>query len=48
MNHTQFLVKWLGLGYSEATWEAAEDLTSTEDAAAIDLFHMRNDLKVSP
>ena len=42
---TQYLVKWKGLGYSESTWEAAEDLDSPEDLEAIRLFERRNDLK---
>ena len=42
---TQYLVKWRGLGYSESTWEAAEDLDSPEDLEAIRLFERRNDLK---
>ena len=41
----QYLVKWRGLGYGEATWEAAESLESETDAAHVARFELRDDLK---
>ena len=41
----QYLVKWRGLGYSEATWEAAESLEADEDKVHIEKFELRDDLK---
>ena len=42
---TQYLVKWKGLGYSEATWEAAADLSSEADLDAVRRHERREDLK---
>ena len=41
----QYLVKWRGLGYGEATWEAASSLESETDAAHVARFELRDDLK---
>ena len=41
----QYLVKWRGLGYGEATWEAAASLESETDAAHVARFELRDDLK---
>jgi hypothetical protein len=41
----QYLVKWRGSGYSEATWESGDDLKSPEDVAEIALYNHRNSLK---
>ena len=35
----EYLCKWTGLGYSHATWEAAESLTSPADRAAVERYH---------
>jgi hypothetical protein len=41
----QYLVKWRGLGYSEATWEASDSLQSEPDKLCVDAFELRDDLK---
>jgi len=41
----QYLVKWRGLGYADATWEAAESLESETDANHVARFELRDDLK---
>jgi chromodomain-helicase-DNA-binding protein 7 len=41
----QYLVKWRGLGYGEATWEAASSLESETDAAHVARFELRDELK---
>ncbi|EEH53936.1 SNF2 super family, partial [Micromonas pusilla CCMP1545] len=41
----EYLVKWRGLGYGEATWETAALLSSDVDAAHVAAYEKRNDLK---
>ena len=35
----EYLCKWTGLGYSHATWEAAETLGSPADRVAVERYH---------
>jgi len=35
----EYLVKWRGLGYSNATWEHVSALQGEEDAAAVERYH---------
>ncbi len=39
----QYMVKWMGLSYSESTWEEEEYLKSEADLAAIQKFKKVND-----
>ena len=41
----EYLVKWRGLNYSDATWESADWLTSAEDAEELKKFRTRNSIK---
>ena len=42
----QYLVKWRGLGYSEATCEASDSLQSEPDKLCVDAFEPRDDLSL--
>jgi len=41
----EYCVKWMGMGYAEATWEAEEELLANEmDAAHVEKYHAFNTL----